>query len=110
MRALEKIAAESSEVIIENYVDTLTPMPIQRIHARARGYGDIIQHYIESPPSGIPEKRKEKLISKSGRMLGDFDFFFEWAKVPTWTEVEELVSKVDKALARLGCKYTISTK
>ncbi|MGA3298003.1 MAG: hypothetical protein ABSD41_11210 [Candidatus Bathyarchaeia archaeon] len=57
-----------------------------------------------------PEKSTHPLISKSGRTLGEHDFFFEWKDEPTWDEVRDLISKIDEAFTRLGCKYTLTTK
>jgi len=104
LRALEKIAAESPEVLIKSYYDTLMP-------SRGRpDFDDAFQEYIERIPVTIPVERRVKLISESGHTLGDYDFFFEWAKDPTWEELQELVSKIDDALGPLGCNYTIDTK
>ncbi len=61
-------------------------------------------------PDTVPIERKSKLISGSGHTLGEYDFFFEWAKDPTWEEIQDLVSKIDEALGPLGCNYTIDTK
>jgi len=65
--------------------------------------------------SGATEKKtmtmvKKSSISKSGHTLGDYDFFFEWEHNPTWFEMTELISKIDKAFSKLGCKYTLATK
>ncbi len=59
---------------------------------------------------GISRDEKVKLISHSTRMLGDYDFFFEWGIEPTLTQVLELIEKIDEALADCGCMYTITTK
>ena len=52
----------------------------------------------------------QKLISKSGWTLGDFDFYFEWASQPTIKQLQKLISKIDEVMKTLGCKYTITTK
>ncbi len=55
-------------------------------------------------------ERCGKIISKSGEMLGDYDFFFEWFKNPSQAEINQLIEKIDEALSPLGCSYTITTK
>jgi hypothetical protein len=58
----------------------------------------------------IIAERCGKIVSKSGEMLGDHDFFFEWFKNPNQAELNDLIQKIDEALAPLGCRYTITTK
>ncbi len=52
----------------------------------------------------------ETLVKKTGDILGDYDYFFEWKKDPTKAEVQELIEKLDAALAGCGCRYTLVTK
>jgi len=61
-------------------------------------------------PVEIEEERCRTIISRSGQKLGDYDFFFEWAKKPSVAELNDLIGKIDKALTPLGCRYTITTK
>jgi hypothetical protein len=58
----------------------------------------------------VREKVTDSSISKSGHTLGEYDFFFEWKEDPTWNEMCDLISKIDKAFTKLGCKYTLTTK
>jgi len=51
-----------------------------------------------------------KLISDAKEMLGNYDFFFDWAKKPTTKQVEGLIEKIDKALAGIGCFYTLRSE
>ena len=51
-----------------------------------------------------------RLISEGHHQLGEYDFRFDWDKNPSMSQVEELLGKIDKALASLGCYYTITTK
>jgi hypothetical protein len=100
-RALEKIAATSPEVLIASYFHALTPSPTA---------ADELEDYFNSFGVPVPEYRRSQLISSSGHMLGENDFFFEWARDPTWKDLEELIGKIDEALSPLGCKYTIITR
>lgn len=58
----------------------------------------------------ISEERCDTIISKSGERLGEYDFYYEWFKKPSVAQVEDLISKIDEALAPTGVKYTITTK
>ena len=103
LHTLEKIAAESPEVMITGYFSTITPSIFHSSEA-------VLNRYFGSLPFDVPVKRRSQLISKSGHTLGDNDFFFEWARDPTWKELEDLILKIDEAITPLGCKYTIVTK
>lgn len=63
-----------------------------------------------SPMEEGMEPTTHPSISKSGHNLGEYDFFFEWAEDPSWEQMRELISKIDKALTPLGCKYTLVSK
>ena len=58
----------------------------------------------------IPVKRCQSIISKHGIKLGEYDFFFEWHKKPSTSQITDLIGKIDEALKPLGCLYTITTK
>jgi len=107
IRALEKVAVEFSKTTTIRHYNILTPIP---------SYLDIgpggIATYATAllPEIEIPADEKVKLVSKASDTLGDYDFFFEWAKEPTKQEVLELIAKIDEALSDCGCRYTIITK
>ena len=50
------------------------------------------------------------IISKSGESLGEYDFFFEWFTKPTMSQVLGLITKIDEAMEKVGCRYSITTK
>lgn len=56
------------------------------------------------------QKVTHSVISKSGHTLGEYDFFFEWNEEPTWKDMRELISKIDKTFTKLRCKYTLTSK
>ncbi len=58
----------------------------------------------------ISEERCDTIISKSGGSLGEHDFFYEWFLNPSVAQVEELITKIDEALAPTGARYTLTTK
>jgi hypothetical protein len=64
----------------------------------------------QSRTFGIPVEREIDPISKTGTILGESDFYFEWNIKPDEKMVDDLIKRIDEALAPLGCKYTITTK
>jgi len=65
--------------------------------------------YFVPLKKNIGPERCNKIISKSGEKLGDYDFF-GWFKTPTLDELNNMIRMIDKTLAPLGCKYTITSK
>jgi hypothetical protein len=100
---LQKIAGGMPKVTHYHFMANYMPLPFPEPTVSG-GPGAIL------PSPAVPKKVTEPLISKSGHTLGDHDFFFEWTEDPSWDQMRELVSKIDKAFTRLGCKYTLSTK
>jgi hypothetical protein len=112
IKELEKIAIDMPEVCI---MDETILRDIPRSLARDLGepfeYSDNVMHYF-TQRTGVRVKteRCKKIISKSGELLGDYDFFFEWFEKPTFKQVNDLIKTIDEALIPIGCLYTISTK
>ena len=108
IKALEKIAVEEPRVCI---MDSIISMSMSAV---ADDIGsdtiDTTDYFGNLVPYTINEKRCNNIISKSGKKLGEYDFFFEWFKDPTVQEMNSLIEKLDAALTPLGCKYTITTK
>ena len=52
----------------------------------------------------------EKILSDASMTLGDYDFVFEWTSKPSMAQIENLIGKIDEALAELGVKYTLTTE
>jgi len=71
---------------------------------------DAVRGYFEASGVSIPVERCENIISKSGEMLGEYDFFFEWFKEASQAQLNELIEKIDDSLISLGCYYTITTR
>ncbi|MBS7652286.1 MAG: hypothetical protein QW486_04635 [Candidatus Bathyarchaeia archaeon] len=103
IRALEKIALEMPEVCI---MDTIIAQELPMFSSET----GVAAYFGTTLGIEVPVERCGKLISKSGELLGEYDFFFEWFKEPTMDELNRLIQKIDEALAPLGCKYTITTK
>ena len=100
IKALEKVAIGLPEVCIWHTFFAYSPS--------LSNYGDISNYFADV--GEVPEKRCNTIISKSGESLGEHDFYFEWFKKPTMNELNNLIEKVDEALAPLGVKYTLTTK
>lgn len=69
--------------------------------------------FREEEQLGVGERYEAKSrpsVSKSGYTLGDYDFFFEWAREPDGEQLRNLIEKIENVLTPLGCKYTITTK
>ena len=103
IKALEKIAVGMPEVCISNA--SIESMPFVSTGWDSAGEMDYFAWVGE-----IPEKRCGKIISKSGEKVGEYDFYFEWFKDPDTEELNNLIEKIDNALAPLGCQYSITTK
>jgi hypothetical protein len=104
IRELEKISIGMSEVCI---MDTIIASSGAEYVESAREFST--QEYF-SPLGEISVKRCDTIISKSGESLGEYDFYFEWFTKPTMSQVLELITKIDDAMEKVGCRYTITTK
>jgi hypothetical protein len=102
LEELEKVAGEIPEIsFYYHYILGFIPV------------GKSAVPPFQEEPLGLGEKYKAKpktAVSKSGYTLGDYDFFFEWAKEPDGEQLRNLIKKIEKVLTPLGCKYTITTK
>jgi len=113
LRALERIAVGMPEVCI---MDTpiAAHMEFSEMDSRDRliepslaSQEGVMKYFGEGVISG---KRCDTIISKSGKSLGGYDFYFEWFIKPTMSQVEDLIERIDGALEPLGVQYTITTK
>ncbi len=103
IKELERIAIDMPQVCIMDTIIAAAPIPMG---------ADDTYSYFSGLGGGesVSVERCDKIISKSGEMLGDNDFFFEWFKNPTQADINALIEKIDEALTPLGCRYTITTK
>ncbi len=101
IKALEKLAVDLPEVCI---MDTKILYDTPKTWDPDDFHGGFLQR------EDIPVERCNTIISKSGEELGEYDFFFEWFKNPSFKELGLLIGRIDESLAPLGCKYTIVTK
>lgn len=109
IKELEKIAIDMPEVCIMNpAIAALPPIYTERQEGTPLVSGVAYDYFMEL--GEITEERCNTIISKSGAKLGEYDFYFEWFKKPSMDELNNLIKRIDKILAPLGTKYTITTK
>ena len=102
IKALEKIAFDFPEMTI---MDTLLEYAFPENVTDEDAF-----NYFNAMEINVPRKRTLKIISKSGVNTGAHDFYFEWGVNPTFDQLTTLITKIDEALAPIGCRYTITTK
>ena len=105
IRELEKLAVDMPETCIMNTILANAP----QLNAYLNDPGATAE-YFSSIPLDVKVERCGTIISKSGDLLGEYDFFFEWFTKPTQSQVNDLIEVIDEKLAPLGCKYTLTTK
>ncbi len=102
IKALEKLSVDMPQVCIYDTVIASSDVETNDMEG--------IIHYFASVGSEVPRERCDKIVSKSGESLGEYDFFFEWFKKPTMKDINDLIEKVDETLEPLGVRYTLTTK
>jgi len=104
IKELEKIAVDMPEVCIMDSIILSSEYPDV--------WADLTytQGFFSAIPVEIEIERCDTIISKSGEMLGEYDFFFEWFTEPSMDQLNGLMEKIDEALTPTGCRYTITTK
>jgi hypothetical protein len=105
LRALEQIAVEMSKTTTMRFYSVYTVPTFISGYTTEEEFG----HHI-LPEANIPVSEKVKLVSRASQAIGEYDFFFEWGAEPTLEQVNELIEKIDEALAECGCMYSIVTK
>ena len=101
IKALEKVAIDVPQVCIMDTIIASSEIQFNNVEGIMNYFGTVGE---------VPKERCGKIISKSGESLGEYDFYFEWFKKPTMQEINDLIEKIDTAMAPLGVKYTMATK
>ena len=119
IRALEKISIDMPQVCIMNtYITHGIPVELARdvglnvenIHDVSGDAYDMTIKYFKASGISVSSERCKNLISKSREAIGEFDFFFEWFKIPTHEQLFDLIRKIDEALTPLHCLYSLTNK
>lgn len=105
IRELEKLAVDMPETCIMNTILANAP-ELNSYLTDPQATAD----YFSTIPIDVKVERCSTIVSGSGDMLGEFDFFFEWFTDPTQDQLNTLIEAVDEKLAPLGCRYTMTTK
>ena len=109
IKELDKIAITMPEVcIMSNVMMASLPNYAERQESTPLIWGGAYEYFSEI--GDVTVERCNKIISKSGEKLGEYDYFFEWFKKPTMDELNGLVKKIDDALKPVGTRYSIVTK
>ena len=106
IEALENLSIDMPEVCIMNPIIYSIPDYNERFQDL-----DQVRDYFSNVRSlgEIELEQCDKLISKTGDSLGEYDFFFEWFVDPDSDQVKQLIKKIDETIKPLGCSYTITT-
>ena len=109
IKALRKVAVDFPEVCV---MDPGIEAAISAPKVSGMGSQDSVSMVIDffGGPEIISEERCGTIISKSRESIGKYDFYYEWFKKPSILQIEELIEKIDEALASTGVRYTITTK
>jgi hypothetical protein len=112
IKALEKMAIDFKQVcIMDSLIATYFSADNEPGPGTSTTSGSSeAMEYFTPLKSDIAPERCERLVSKSGERLGDYDFFFEWFREPTLEELNSLIQRIDETLKPLGVKYTITSK
>ncbi|MGD0803201.1 MAG: hypothetical protein ABSA11_03915 [Candidatus Bathyarchaeia archaeon] len=112
LKELEKIAIDMPQVcIMDEAIMHGIPKELSEDVGESVKYSEHVGNlFAERTGVVVETERCSKIISKSDRVLGEYDFFFEWFKKPRINDLNDLIQKVDDILAPLGVHYTITTK
>jgi len=106
INALEAVAVDVSGAVDIKFSHRCMPAYIGA-GGQQRDWDEYLQRMKETYVNCYEPMR---LISESGEMRGNYDFFYEWTNDPTMEQIKDLIEKIDKALTGLGCNYTITTE
>jgi hypothetical protein len=118
LKSLRKVAVDLPEVcVMDTALEASLGLGVYRGMGGVSGAGgqpdlgsvEMVMNYFGGPDE-IPEERCGSIISRSGESVGEYDFYFEWFKKPTVSQIEDLIERIDKALEPLGTMYTITSK
>ncbi len=101
INALEEIAVNLPETCIMDQA-ILTDVP--------QSLAEDIGGWFSSRGVVVPVERCKSIISKSRESLGKYDFFFEWYTQPKREQIDDLIERIDEAMTKIGCMYTITTE
>ncbi len=106
IKTLEGIAVEMSNTTEVKFSHKCVPYP-----TRLQSSKNDWNAYLKNMQKVYKDcYEPEKILSDASMTLGDYDFVFEWTSKPSIAQIENLISKVDAALAGVGVMYTLTTE
>jgi len=106
LKALEGVAVEMSKTREVKFSHKCIPYPT-RTQTDSRDWDNYLKNlkntYVEC-------YEPQKIISDAKQLMGEEDFMFEWTEKPSMKQVEDLIGRIDKALAGMGVLYTLKTE
>jgi len=106
IKALEAVAVDMSSATDLKFSHKCIPYPSQTTTVTK----DWNQYKKNMERTYVECYEPVRLISQSHELLGEHDFFLEWAEKPKMAQIEDLLGRIDSALKGLGCYYTLTTK
>jgi len=106
LKALEGVAVEMSKATEVKFSHKCVPYPT-RLQSDKRDWNNYLKNLSQTYTDCY---EPQKIISDASMTLGDSDFVFEWSDKPTMKKVQDLIEKIDDALAGVGVHYTLTTE
>ena len=106
IRTLEGVAVDMAKKTEVKFSHKCVPYPT-RMQSDRNDWNSYLQNMQKTYKDCY---EPEKLLSDSSMTLGDYDFVFEWTSKPSLKKIEDLIEKIDEALAGVGVMYTLTTE
>lgn len=106
IRALEGVAVDLSKATEVKFSHKCVPYP-----TRMQSDKNDWNNYLKNLSNTYKDCYEPvKIISDASMTLGEYDFVFEWVSMPSMKRVQDLIEKIDMALADVGTLYTLKTE
>lgn len=106
IRALEGVAVDLSKATEVKFSHKCVPYP-----TRMQSDKNDWNNYLKNLSNTYKDCYEPvKIISDASMTLGEYDFVFEWVSMPSMKRVQDLIEKIDTALADVGTLYTLKTE
>ena len=106
IRSLEGVAVEMSKATEVKFSHKCVPYP-----TRMQSDKNDWNNYLKNLSNTYKDCYEPvKIISDASMTLGEYDFVFEWVSMPSMKRVQNLIEKIDAALADVGVLYTLKTE
>ena len=106
IKVLEGVAVEMSKAWEVKFSHKCVPYPT-RMQSNRRDWDSYLKNLSKTYTDCY---EPEKIISDASMTLGEHDFVFEWTSKPSMKKLQDLIEKIDEALAGLGVHYTLTTE